>query len=357
MSKRIVFFIATLEKGGAERVVSILSRKMAEEGHYVEILLYMDRKPFYDIDKRVKITSVQHETKSNNIIKNMLFMRKYFKKNADVVISMLASFNILSIIALACSGVPLIVADRSDPRQAPAKPIRRKLRNFLYRYADKVVVQTENNRAYFSKYVQKKCDVIFNLVDLGEKVPGYALNAKKENTIVMTGRLIPAKNYELAVSAFNQIKDEFPDYQLVVYGEGSQRQVLEQMIDDLGLSDRVKLPGSVKDIFDKISTAKLYVLSSDREGMSNALLEAMCVGLPVISTKVSGAPDVIVHEENGLLVDLGNCEQLALAMKRMLSDETFSLKCAKNATRIADKVTSDTIYEQWMETCQRAEGK
>lgn len=354
MSKRYVFFIATLGKGGAERVVSVLTRKMAEEGLNVEILLYMDRDVFYDIDSRIKITKVQAETKSNNLIKNIIWMRKFFKERADAVISFLAPFNMMCICSLMFSHIPLVVADRSDPRQIPANKFLRKLRNFLYRFSDGVVVQTQNNRAYFSKFIQKKSSVIANPVDLNDK-NGQALSTVKEKEIVTAGRLIKAKNQALLISAFAEIHKEFPEYRLIIYGDGNQKENLEEMVDKLELTDYIKLPGNQKDIFDKISKAELFVLSSDCEGMPNALLEAMCLGLPVISTKVSGATDVIVDGESGLLVDCGSVGQMADAIRLMITDAELRNKCAENATHLAERLTVDKIYRQWMDVCESVE--
>lgn len=354
MSNKYVFFLGTLEKGGAERVVSILSRKMAEEGHRVEILLYYDSNIFYDIHPDVKITSVEKETGSKSLKKNFGFIRRFFKERADTVIAFMSSFGMIAVGATVFTDIKVIAADRSDPRQTPASQTKRKLRNFLYRFADRVVTQTENNKSYFAKKIQKKCDVIANPVDMGEKY-GQALRMEKEKTVVTAGRLIPAKNHTMMMDAFADVHKDFPDHKLIIFGEGKYRPNLEKYVKEKGYENFVSLPGAAKDIFDKISPAELFVLSSDCEGMPNALLEAMCLGLPVVSTKVSGAPDVIVHEENGLLTDMKNKEQFAAAIRRMLTDKEFSLRCAKNATKLAERLTIDKIYGQWMETCEKVE--
>lgn len=355
MKKRFVFFIASLGKGGAERVVSTLTRKMAEEGHSVEILLYMDSTPFYETDSRVRISSVQRETKTNNILRNILWMRRYFERNADVVISFLAVFNILCILSLAFSKIPLIVADRSDPRQTPVNKLLRILRNFLYRFSDRVVVQTQNNKEYFSKAVQKKCDVIANPVDLGKISPGAAVKAKKENIIVTAGRLIKVKNHPLLIKAFAKIHKEFPEYSLVIYGEGNCRDELEKLISNLNLEKCVFLPGSEKNLYEKECSAELFVLSSDCEGMPNALLEAMCLGLPVVSTDVSGAPDIIENGVNGFLVPKGDLDGLTDSIRRMLEDSSIRRRCSENATELAQRLSVEKIYRQWINACANAE--
>ena len=164
--KRHIFFIGTLRNGGAERVVSILASKMAEQGTDTEILMYYDKPVFYEVSPKVKLTVVETETGTKSKSKNLLWLRKYFKENATVVISFLAPFNMMAIAANLGSGTPIIVADRNDPTKVPSKFVVRKTRDFLYRFADGIVVQTQKNKAYFSNSVQRKSSVIYNPVDL-----------------------------------------------------------------------------------------------------------------------------------------------------------------------------------------------
>ena len=158
--KRHIFFIGTLRNGGAERVVSILASQMAEQGMDAEILMYYDKPVFYEVSPKVKLTIVEKETGTKSKGKNLFWIRKYFKENAKVVISFLAPFNIMALAANLGSNTPIIVADRNDPTKVPPKFAVRKVRDVLYRFADGVVVQTEKNKAYFSKAVQKKSIVI-----------------------------------------------------------------------------------------------------------------------------------------------------------------------------------------------------
>ena len=121
----------------------------------VEILIYHDVDPFYALHPGVKLVRVEKETGSKNILKNLLWMRRYFKRNSKIVISFLAPFNMLALAAGMFLKTPIIVADRNDPRKVPGNKLVRKCRDFLYRFADGVAVQTENNRMYFGKGIQK----------------------------------------------------------------------------------------------------------------------------------------------------------------------------------------------------------
>lgn len=347
-NKKIVFFIGTLGNGGAERVVSILTRKYITMGLPVEIVLYYDEEPFYDIHPDVRITYIERETKSRKLLKNVRWLRRYLIQNADVVVSFLAQFNMIALAAAIGTKIPVVVADRNDPRHMPKQGPVRIARNWLYRLADTVVVQTQHNKDYFSKSLQKKCKIIYNPVDLQEQ-KGLALRTDKERRIVSAARLMKQKNQLMLIDAFAQIKKNFPDYTLTIYGEGPFRETLENRIGELGIGDSVFLPGKVQNVFDCIADAELFVLSSNFEGMPNALIEAMCLGLPVISTKVSGATDLIEHGKNGLLTDVGNTQQLVDCMGQMLEDAQLRSSCANNALEINERLQVDRIVGQWLE--------
>lgn len=346
--ENIVFFIGTLGNGGAERVVSILTRQYIQKGIPVEIVLYYDERPFYDIHPEIKITYVERETGCRNLFKNILWLRRYFIRNADLVISFLAQFNMVALAALFATGIPIIVADRNDPRHMPKQAPVRIARNLMYHLADAIVVQTQHNKDYFSSVLQKKCSIIYNPVDLQEK-KGMALRTAKKPRIVSAARLMKQKNQLMLLDAFAQIKKDFPAYTLTIYGEGPFRPELEKRIRELGLDDSVYLPGKVQNVFDCIADAELFVLSSDFEGMPNALIEAMCLGLPVISTKVSGATDLIIDGKNGLLTDVGNTEQFMEAMRRMLNDVELRRECANEATKLNEQLRTEIITAQWLD--------
>ena len=345
--KKKLFFIGTLCNGGAERVVSILSSQMAKQGMDVEILTYYDRPVSYEIDERVKISSVETLSGKNGKIGNLFWLRRYFKENAEVVISFLAPFNILAIAANLGSGVPIIVADRNDPERVPSNPVLRKVRDVLYRFASGIVVQTKKNQSYFSKTVQKKSCVIYNPVDLKENA-GAAIETKKEKTIVTAGRLMPQKNQTMLIRAFAGVLTKYPDYRLVIYGEGPERENLEQLAGELSVSGQVIFPGNVSDLHEQMKTAKMFVLCSDYEGMPNALIEAMCLGLPCISTEVSGSTDLIEDHRNGLLIRKDDQQALEEAMLEVIGQPGMAERLSKEAVLLNEKLEVNKIMDQWI---------
>lgn len=296
-----IFFIGTLLEGGAERVISILTKELADEKDTkVSIVLWYDKDTFYQISPKVNLIKIPQMSGNNNFFQNLLWFRKFLKKEKGVLISFLASFNMLAIVAHLFVKTPIIVADRSDPSRVPTNYFIRKIRDILYIFADGVVLQTKQNSRYFSHITSSKKTVIYNPILLGDR-NGIALSTNKKKKIVSVGRLIPLKNHELLINAFSLIIKKYPDYELWIYGEGMLRAHLEEIIKRLDLSKRIYLPGNSKKVYEEICDAEIFVLSSNYEGMPNALLEAMCLGLPVISTKVSGASDIIKDGENGYL--------------------------------------------------------
>ncbi len=349
--KKLAIICGTLHSGGAERVISIISEKLAEK-YSVEIILYYDRKIWYNISDKVRVTVIETECTRKGVINRALWLRRHLKKNADVVLSFLAPFNIFTLLSTFGVKMPKIVADRNDPRFVPTNKLIRLLRDFVYRFATAVVVQNDNNKKYFSKSIQKKCHVIFNPV-MFERYKAIGLTAEKSNKIVCVGRIIKQKNNNMLINAFKNISDEFKNVRLVFYGEGNMKEELEKKVNNMGLGEKVQFKGNVKDVIENIKDAKMFVMTSNYEGMPNALLEAMCAGLPVISTKVSGAVDVIENGKNGILVDINDEKALCDAMCSFLNDEVYAKKCAENAVGVSQMLDTELIIKNWTELIER----
>ena len=345
--KKLAIVCGTLHSGGAERVISIISEKLAEK-YDVEIILYYDREIWYDISDKVRITVIEKECSRKNVVGRALWFRKYLKKNADIVLSFLAPFNIFTLISGFGLKIPKIVADRNDPRYVPSNKLVRLVRDFIYRFATTVVVQNDNNKKYFSKSIQKKCRVIFNPVAF-QAYRGVALRTEKSDKIVSVGRIIKQKNNMMLINAFKSICDEFENLKLVFYGEGNMKEELERKTKEMGLGEKIIFAGNVKNVIGNIKEAKMFVMTSNYEGMPNALLEAMCAGLPVISTKVSGAVDVIKSGENGILVDINDEKALAYAMRNFLHNENHARKCGENAVNVSRMLDGELIIQQWID--------
>lgn len=343
-NKKIIIFISNLCSGGAERVVSIISRGFLKKFKEVEIILYYNDPIFYKIDNNIKIRIIEKETKSRNLFKNMLWLRKNVNKE-DIFLSFLAPFNIIAILSLFLKK-RIIVADRNDPNFDPENIFVRYLRNILYYFTEKIVCQTESNKKYFNKKIQKRISVIYNPIYISEKV-GSALTEKKDNIIVSIGRLTKQKNQTLLIEAYRKILKYHPNYKLIIYGEGEERESLEKYIKKLNLEQKILLPGISVNVHEKIKRAKVFIMTSNYEGMPNALLEAMSLGLPCISTKVSGAIDLIENYKNGVLVER-NSNEISEEIIKIIENKEYACNLGKNASNIFYKLNEQEIIKQWI---------
>ena len=186
---------------------------------------------------------------------------------------------------------------------------------------------------------------------LGANSPATQYTGEREKIIVTTGRLNKHKNHSLLICAFKRIVAFFPDYRIIIYGEGPERLNDEILIRKLGLQEYVLLPGTTNNVPEKIYKASLYVLTSDFEGMPNSLMEAMALGLPCISTDCpcGGPRELIVSGKNGMLVPVGDEDALANAMKKLLNDERYAIELGKNAMKIREELSMDIICRKWYE--------
>lgn len=351
MTEKVIYFsTGTLSSGGAERVISILANDMVKEGNKITIFMWKGNTVFYQFDERIKIISIEEESQSTSIIRKMLWLRGYVRKNRpDIFLSFLAIFNIVCLVTLAGLKVKTIVCERNDPRFTPLQKPLRYIRNWIYKYSDGILTQTDNNKIYFPDSIQKKTTVIYNPIFMDSCFVGSAKFAHKQKTIISVARLTPQKNQIMLIDAFAKFHEKYPEHKLYIYGEGQSREKLENHIERLKLSDFIFLPGVVENVFEFLKSAEMFVLSSDFEGMPNSLLEAMCVGLPCISTKVSGAVDLIDDGKNGFLVDINSVTQLSDTMCRLAADEELRFSIAEKASTIFDILNIDIISSAWKE--------
>lgn len=343
----IVFVLASLGSGGAERVVSLLANKMVARGHQVEIICLKFNDVYYQTDPRVKVTLAMQQTK--NRLTEIFWLRNYIKKQCpDVVIPFTEGVYCFTILSLLGTGIPIIASERLDP--AAMSKTRKLLKRLLLPFADWLVVQTQSIKEYFPKSIQKKTSIIYNPVNNSVfNLPSLQGRAGERPRIISVGRLYPQKNQAMMIRAFAKVADEFPDWQLVIYGEGPLRAELESLVSGFKLQDRVLLPGRTEHVVEELRKSKIFCMSSDYEGMSNAMIEAICVGLPVISTKVSGTNELIKDKETGCLVDLGNEMMLSSAMAFLMGNEKVRKEMSHRNIIKSNKFNQVSIVNEWIE--------
>lgn len=349
---KILFFMYSLGSGGAERVMSVLASELSNSGHEVHIALTANETVYYSLAERVQLHFLGETMKNRmpfamRFIKRLKKMRALTKRLApDVVISFTSVLNTEVCFALAGIDIPIIVSERNDPAIDPASKVKKFLRQVAYLKPSYFVFQTPDAQAYFSQRIQKKATIVLN--PLSGHIP-EPFNREREKRIVSVCRLNRQKNIPLLVRAFSDFAKQYPDYTLEIYGDGSIRKDMEILIDEMNMANRIFLKGFCHDVHQKIRNASMFVLSSDYEGMPNALMEAMAIGLPCISTDCPcGGPRMLIkHGQNGLLVPVANQERLTDAMCYMVEHPEIALEMGRCAEEIRVKAEAKQIASEW----------
>jgi glycosyltransferase involved in cell wall biosynthesis len=355
---RLTLLIPSLRGGGAERVLSTLANAWAEADHTVTLFTFEPDAPIafalsaavrYQPLPLARVSSNPLEAVVSNLHRLRILRSALRESCPDVVVSFTSSANVLAIVAARGLGIPVVVSERSDPLYFKIGAFWSFLRKVTYPHATAVVCQTGIAAARLSRSTQKRVIVIPNPIACrGER---FKLKEVRDSKLILAmGRLDPVKGFDLLLLAFQRVAQCNPGWSLTILGEGPSRQLLERMIDALGLRGRVSLPGWVSDPFPLFSAAELFVLSSRVEGFPNALCEAMAWGLPAISFDCESGPrDIIRHGIDGLLVPPLQVAELAAAMGRLMSDPSERARFAACAPDVARRYSVDKILLRWDE--------
>lgn len=341
---KIVFVTDTMVSGGAERVISVLANKLVDRSLEVEIICLRRHDVFYSLDKNITVSFADDHGK--NWLEKVCWLRHHIKKD-DVVIAFMTKVYCVVLLSVFGQSRHIICSERNDPRFTPF--LWSFLRSCLLLKTSALVVQTDNIKSFFPKCIRRKTHIIYNPIDLYNCSNSPWSPGRK--SFVAVGRLDKQKNYPLLLSAFAQFHQSHPDYVLEIWGgRGSDEQECEVkgMISSLHASEFILLKGLTSDMSSVYGNAYAYIASSDYEGLSNAIIEAMCSGIPVISTRVSGAVDIINDGENGILVDCGDQSSLVDAMSKCADDILFASALAVNALSVREMFSVESILNQWI---------
>lgn len=362
---RVTLIISTLACGGAQRVMSLMANYWAQKEWQVTLLSLDDASspPFFELDSRVHLRPLGIYSSSSSLtasvwnnLQRMVVLRSAIRESKpDVVISFLYLVNVLVFFATLGMGLPLIVSERNYPAKDTVPKVWDCMRRWIYPFVAGLVVQTERSKKWFSSRVEARTTVIPNPVLLASpegKTPTELL--PKRPAVVALGNFYPQKGLDLLLEAFARLKDKNPDWTLMILGEGPLRPELESLRTKLGLNSCVHLPGLVKNPYQILCQADLFVMSSRWEGWSMALAEAMSCGLPVIAADCPVGPREIIHDGiDGVLVPPEDPEALAEVMSRLMSDESERIRLASKAVEITDRFALDKVMSMWEELLNR----
>ena len=357
--------------GGAERVLTVMANYWAEKGWKVTVATYDhgENQPFYDLSPQVKHEPLYLASESSNpfsrIINNyqrVKNLKKYFNKKApDVIISFVAKRNIITLLSTLKTGIPVIVSERKNPALSSNGLISRCLRKWLYPKASGVVCQTKAMMEYYLP------DLKHNAVVIPNPVLKDHLDGSSPEILLPDGKLLFAigsmaskekvkqKGFDMLIPVFNDLALKHNNWNLVILGDGPERDHLKQMVKNYNLEDRVFLPGNVKNIHSVLNQGDLFVLSSRYEGFPNALVEAMSCGLPAVSFDCPTGPgEIIRNGVDGYLVKTEDLDTMQIMLGKLMEDQVLRKSMGEKAREVLDRFNIDSVMEEWEKLINRS---
>lgn len=350
-NNKITIFIGGLGGGGAERVVCNLANYLIEKNWNICIVTMSDNKASYFLNPKIKLYPLiryyERKTFVYNLIIRYIRFRKYIKtETIDCFIALLPVTILMSLILRKKINGKIIISERDDPNSYSVTT--QWMLKILAHRADGYVFQTNDAYQWYKKYIKKgKINIIPNAVN--KEFLTIDSNILKENRIIAAGRLVQKKNFPLLLKAYAEIVDKYPDCKLVIFGSGPEKDNLKNLSMKLNIESNVKIFDYTKNLKEELQKSKVFVLSSDYEGMPNVLVEAMALGLPCIATDcpAGGPKSIIQHGINGYLTEVQNVRQMAYYIDLLLASEELAKRIGDRAHDITKILNPDKIYLDW----------
>ena len=342
LMKKITFLIGSLGGGGAERVTVALADYFCESGYEVFFIVFSKVNNNYEINPKIKVDYLPENTGKSAIFLRIKELKRILKnQEPDYVISLGLGYQYL-ILGNLLNKYKFILSERNAPQ-------------FFYNWYEKiyvkysykkVVFQTEDAKQYFGESLEKKSKVIANPITSSIPDP---YDGEREKRIVAVNRLSQQKNIFMLLRAMKRVLDVFPEYVLEIYGKGEQQEELEKYAKKLNISDNVQFMGQKANVQTYIVNASVFVSSSDFEGMSNSMLEAMAIGLPVVCTDcpIGGARMVIKNNINGILTPVGDDKIFANEIIELLKNPEKAKRLGKQARELREQLNVKKIAKEW----------
>ena len=384
--KHIAMYIGSLQKGGAEHVMVNLAEYFWSRGYHVTLVTTYISDNEYEVPhaawkaveedrNAVKATVVDKPGQTRNVALHggleggidRIFsaiddtgmnrvkafktrfdsLKNIWKKiKPDLILSFIGKNNIMAIMTAKSLHIPVVVSVRAKfEMEYPSKSMMMAM-NYTFPKAAGIVLQSKGASMQLPDKIKKKVVVLPNSIN-----PDFIRDlyqGERDKTIVTVGRIDANKNHRLVIDSFDKIKVDHPDHKLEIYGDGPDRDKLTKYVEEKGLSDKVIFKGSVPDVADRIQTAGMFILASDMEGLPNALIEAMSLGLPCITTDCMYDTSELVQDNiNGIVVPKGDINAMAEAMKKLITSPEFAKKLGDEASKIREEVAPNVINKRW----------
>jgi glycosyltransferase involved in cell wall biosynthesis len=350
--KTIAFYIGSLARGGAEHVMVNLAAYFKSQGYKVYLVTKLIDEPEYEVPEGVDriVADITKEEESDSRIANLKNRVKKLKNiwreiKPDIIVSFIRKNNLMAVASSRGLNIPVVVSIRSNPARELEGRFFKPLSFFMFRFVSGIIMQTTAGVEFLPGYLKKKAIVMPNSID-GSFV-GDICEKERKLEIVLVGRIDKNKNQKMVLKVFDKIKDEYPNWNLHLYGDGESKEELQNEYRD----DRIVFHGQVSGVKDYIKDSSIFVLPSKQEGMPNALIEAMALGLACISTDCpcGGPADLIKHDENGILIPVDDEKELEKQLVRLMNDANLRELLGKEATKISKMLSPDIVNAKWKE--------
>ena len=382
MKKKVYIVLHSLAVGGAERHASSIANYLSENDYEVMIILLDNDTVVVQLNEGVKVIALPNLEYPDNIkkahpnLRESILLKVYkpiskkkyiyldrflyykyhyitklswfFEQQEDIDNSIVISF--MPIPNICCSAIQkkfnykLILGEFSSPQsELTANAPENKMKKRCFQNAAGFVFQTEEQKEFYSYLTDVEKQIIPNPL---EEIVVQPFIGERKKIIVNFCRLSTPKNIPLLIAAFAKIAEDYPEYSLVIYGEGPKRSEIEDCIIDYGLTERVSLMPFAENVLELVYDSAMFVSSSDWEGISNSMLEAMAIGLPVVCTDcpAGGARMFIKPYENGILVPVRDQQALAEAMIYMIEHPEDAEKMGRNAVEIRNTLEKEMTF-------------
>lgn len=355
---KVAIIIHAMQKGGGgmERSATELSNGLCELGHEVSIFSLEPEGGVspYSLKGCVRLQRLNLNRPAKNklgavkeILRTAWGIRSSLKEwEADAVIAFGNQTAVATLMG-SLGSIPVVVAERTHPAHYHIGRGWGTFRRFLYPMASALVAQTRDIAGWYANNLRcPRVEVIPNWVSSPPAGKRHDENSSK--AVVALGRLDPVKGFDLLIQAFAFLAESFSDWNLVIYGEGAERERLEALIVRLGLDARVSLPGWAEEPDKVLSEAHLFALTSKTEGFPNALCEAMACGVPAVAFDCpSGPADVIRDGVDGVLVPAGDVGELKKWLGLLMADDAVRESYSQRAGEIVTRFSRKAILNQW----------
>lgn len=358
----IVFITPSIGYGGAAKMLTFVANQLHKRGHRISIinLKTTSGEVAQTVNEGISVFDVNGSVSTVKKLGVVDKVKKIAKvEKADLLIGFTMFANLYAVLAGKALGIPSIVCERGDPKRTVGSGLKDKLVMMIINSSKGGVFQTDGAMEFYSKGLQKRSVVIPNPIFIKGQVPAVAFE-DREKTVVSVGRLENSqKRYDVMLKAFQIFSEKHPEYTLKIYGDGPHEEDIIGWSKEYGIEDRVQLMGRTKQPMQDIAKDGMFLITSDFEGISNSLLEAMAVGLPCVSTDHTpgGARLLIQHGENGLLAPVEDARGLAEAMCKFAEEPELAEKCGNNAKNVIHRFAPERIIDLWENYCKKLIGE